>query len=71
MKGFPINFGFIDFANIDFECPHCKKKYSDDNDKYVNRCNNKSGITKITCKCSKLFYMTYDYTGDAVSFIKT
>lgn len=61
---------FIDFANINFECPNCGKKYCDENDKYLNRCNkNKSGITKINCSCGNPFFMTYDYKGDAQSFI--
>lgn len=61
----------IRFAKIDFECKHCNKKYSDTDDKYVIRCNNnKSGCTKIFCKCGKSFFMTYDYMGNAVSFTK-
>ena len=60
MIGLETKDGFIDFANIDFKCPFCRKKYSDINDKYLNKCNkNKSG---------KTFYMTYNYTGDATSF---
>lgn len=69
MIGLQIKDGFLDFSKIDFECPHCKVKYCDDDDKYLKRCEkNKSGITKINCKCGKPFYMTYNYEGDAVSF---
>ena len=51
----------INFANIKFHCPYCKKLYSDDNDKYLDRCNkNKSGYAKIRCNCGKTFGMTYD-----------
>ena len=53
-----------------FECPHCKSKYSDADDKYLKRCEkNRSWTTKINCKCGKPFFMTYDYKGDAVSFV--
>lgn len=59
----------ISFAKIDFKCPHCKKKYSDENDKYVTRCNNnKSGCTNIKCDCGNGFTMTYDMMGQAVAF---
>ena len=62
--------GFIDVAKNDFKCPNCKKQYNDTNDKYLNRCQkNKSGHTKIKCECGKPFYMTYNYMGDAVSFL--
>lgn len=70
MIGQEINNGFIDFAKVDFECPICKTKYNDYDDKYINRCNkNKSGVTRIKCSCNNSFYMTYDYTGEAVSFL--
>ncbi|MFW5847308.1 MAG: hypothetical protein ACOCVF_00115 [bacterium] len=69
MIGIETNKGFIDFANVVFNCPSCKKKYNDIDDKYLNRCNrNKSGFTKINCDCGNPFFMTYDYKGDAVSF---
>jgi transposase-like protein len=60
----------ISFAKIDFHCPHCKEQYSDDEDKYLDRCNaNRSGWTKIKCKgCKRTFGMTYDMMGDAVGF---
>lgn len=55
--------------NIDFNCPYCNKQYSDEDDKYLNICNrNKSGWTSIKCKCGNKFGMTYDITGEAVSF---
>lgn len=57
-------------ANIDFSCPKCKKVYSDNRDVYLNRCNkNVSGYTKIKCDCGTKFYMTYNYKGEAVSFM--
>lgn len=57
------------FANINFSCPHCDKKYSDENDKYLDRCNkNKSGYTAIKCICGQKFGMTYNIQGDAVGF---
>jgi len=59
----------ISFAKIDFKCPYCNKKYSDDNDVYLNRINkNKSRITTISCDCESKFGMTYNMIGEAVSF---
>jgi hypothetical protein len=70
MIGVQIKNGFLDFAKTDFECPTCKKKYNDRDDKYLERCQrNKQGITKIKCECGKPFFMTYNYMGDAVSFV--
>lgn len=69
MIGAAIPSGFIDFANTVFHCPHCNTQHNDDNDKYLDRCNrNKTGCTRITCTCGQHFYMTYDITGDAISF---
>ena len=60
---------FINFAKIEFKCPHCKKQYEDSDDKYLNRCNkNKNQYTKIKCECGNKFGMTYDIQGDSVSF---
>jgi len=62
--------GILCMANIEFNCPKCKKVYSDENDIYLNRCNRNSNLcTKIKCACGQSFYMTYNYTGDAVSFL--
>jgi hypothetical protein len=70
MIGVQIKNGFIDFDKTDFECPTCKKQYNDMDDKYLKRCQrNKQGITKIKCKCGKPFFATYNYMGDAVSFL--
>jgi hypothetical protein len=70
MIGVQIKNGFLDFAKTDFKCPHCEKEYSDADDKYLKRCEkNKNWTTKINCKCGKPFFMTYDYKGDAVSFV--
>ena len=64
MKGFHIN-----IADIDFSCPHCGEKYTDENDKYLNRCNkNKSGYTTIKCICQERFGMCYNIKGDAIGF---
>ena len=72
MKGHKIPNGFIDFGTDDFFCPNCKKKYSDDNDKYLNRIKrNKSWITKIKCDCEATFNLTFDYTGDLVTFLNS
>jgi len=69
MIGKKIKDGFVDFANIEFSCPFCGKVYYDENEKYLNRCNhNKKWCTKIKCSCNKVFYMTYNYKGDAISF---
>ena len=70
MTCIPIKDGILCLVKIDFNCPVCKKAYSDSEDKYLNRCNkNKSGCTAIYCKCGHIFYMTYDITGKAVSFL--
>lgn len=59
----------ITFAKIEFLCPYCEKPYKDDEDVYLNRCNNnKSGYTTIKCECEIRFGMTYDITGKAVSW---
>jgi len=59
----------ISFAKIDFSCPHCGKKYSDESDKYLDKCNkNKNGCTTIQCECENKFGMTYNMMGNAVSF---
>ena len=61
--------GFICLANINFSCPYCKKQYSDNEDKYLSRCNkNASGWTKISCECRQTFGMTYNYKGEAIGF---
>jgi len=61
----------LKIGKIDFSCPYCNKIYSDVDDKYLNKCNkNKKFITKIKCTCNNIFYMTYNYMGNAVSFKK-
>lgn len=70
MLGVRIKDMFFDFGKSDFKCPHCLKDYNDGNDVYLKRCNkNKSNNTKINCSCGKVFYMTYDITSEAVSFV--
>ena len=69
MNGFKLIDGFIDFANIEFECPHCKNKFIDSKDFYSNRINkNKNCTTKVKCICEVKFGLTVDYKGDLVSF---
>jgi hypothetical protein len=61
--------GIICMSKIDFQCPYCRKQYSDSDEKYLNRCNaNKSNYTKIKCTCGKTFGLTYDIRSDAVGF---
>jgi hypothetical protein len=70
MTCIPINDGILCLANIDFNCPVCKKEYSDSEDKYLNRCNkNISGDTRIKCECGQVFYMSYSDRGNAISFL--
>jgi hypothetical protein len=70
MTCIPIKDGILCLANISFHCPVCGKIYYDSEDKYLNRCNKtKNGCTRIKCECGKSFYMTYDMTGKAVSFL--
>lgn len=71
MKGIQIGNGaFLDFANPEFSCPHCGMKYSDSDEKYLNRINkNKFGTTRIRCiHCNEWFGMAYDFKGDAIGF---
>lgn len=69
MKCHRINKGIICLSKTEFNCPHCGKEFDDSKDIYLNRINrNKSGITRIKCECREYFGMTYDITGDAVSF---
>lgn len=61
----------ISFARTDFKCPHCDKRYNDNNDKYLDRIQNskrKLGYTTIKCLCGDKFGMTYTCFGKAVSF---
>lgn len=71
MVGYGIENGFIDFGKTEFKCPHCNKKYDDEDDKYLDRINkNKNWCTKIKCKCDKTFELTFDSTGDFITFVK-
>lgn len=70
MNCIDVNNGFLCFAKVDFACPICKKAYSDEDGKYLDRCNkNKSWCARIKCECGNSFHMIYDYKGDAVSFL--
>ena len=45
-----------------FHCPHCGKEYNDE--KYTDRINkNKSGCTRVYCKCGKAFDVVVDSLG--------
>jgi len=60
---------FIDIAKIDFRCPYCKLKYSDNDEKYLKRCNkNKNGFTIKNCGCGNRFGVTYLMQGNIQSF---
>jgi predicted amidophosphoribosyltransferase len=71
MIGIKLLNGWIDFAKTEFNCPTCQKKYNDDRGIYLRCCKkNKTFDTKINCRCGQQFYMTYNYMGDAMTFIK-
>lgn len=71
MIGFQVSKdSFIDLGEIIFKCPYCRKKYSDEKEKYLNRINkNKNFITKVKCSCGEVFGLTSNYKGDLVSFV--
>jgi hypothetical protein len=70
MSCIDIKDGILCMANIKFYCPKCNKEYIDSDDKYLDRCNkNKNMSARIKCTCGQIFYMTYNYKGDAVSFL--
>ncbi len=59
----------IHFAPFEFKCPYCKKMIDDSDDKYCKRIGkNKSGITKVKCKCGNKFYLALDMTGKYQTF---
>jgi hypothetical protein len=59
----------MSIAKIDFSCPHCKKEYSDKDEKYLSRINrNKNWCTKVFCECKKVFWATCNQRGDIVLF---
>jgi predicted RNA-binding Zn-ribbon protein involved in translation (DUF1610 family) len=65
-----IKDGFIDFAETEFQCPSCKKKHIDSDDKYLNRADkNKSFITSVKCDCGVKFWLSFEYWG-IVSFLR-
>lgn len=66
-----INNGILCIPNADFNCPTCEKAYSDNDGKYLDRCNsNKNNCTRIKCECGESFFVTYDYKSNVVSFLK-
>lgn len=65
-KGYTIH---IHFANLNFKCPYCKKKYNDKDEKYYKKINkNKSTIAIIRCECKEVFFLTANYKGEYVAF---
>lgn len=65
----PIKNGILCMANVEFHCPYCNNTYFDAGERYLTKVNaNKSGYTKIKCKCGQRFGMTYDIKGDAIGF---
>jgi len=63
--------GFLSFLPHEFNCPFCKKQFIDENEYYLNRCNNKrSGTIRVTCECKTCFYLSIDYTGKFHSYIQ-
>ena len=69
MKGYRIASGFIDFVNTAFECPHCKKAYNDDDERFYKKISkNKSYIISHTCECGNKFEVTISMVGDYVAF---
>ena len=59
----------ISFANVIFQCPHCKKEYNDEDDFYIKRINkNKKRYTTHKCSCNTKFGITYNMKGDMIGF---
>ena len=59
----------IRFANINFKCPYCNKKYIDDKDVYLTKINaNKSFYTRVKCDCCNKFGVTQNMKADLVAF---
>lgn len=61
---------FINFAKLNYSCPHCHKEHNDEEDRLCGRLNkSKEGWIKLKCsKCKKMFGYTVDMTGQPVGF---
>jgi len=65
----PIKNGIICLSKIEFNCPHCKKYYTDEDEKFFKRISkNKKGYTTQKCECGKKFGITTNFKGDMVGF---
>lgn len=60
----------ISIASVDFNCPYCGTKHSDEDDKYYDRIvKNKQGWTRVKCtKCEKRMGLSPDIKGDLKAF---
>lgn len=62
----------ITIANTDFTCPHCTKKYSDADNKYLDRIQKKVNTsqcyTTIKCTCKNKFAVSFNYKGNMIGF---
>ena len=64
------DFGILCFAKINFNCPYCKKEYTDKDGVYLERINrNKSLITTVKCECGVRFKLSYDIMSNLVTWI--
>ena len=47
-------------SKMEFVCPYCGAYYMEFNGEYRKKINkNKTGVTRISCKCGKKFYLTF------------
>ena len=67
MKCVPVKNGFLCFSPPAFRCPHCRKRYADENEKYMKRADAR-GYTTIRCQCGERFGMAHDMTGKVHAF---
>jgi hypothetical protein len=69
MIAYRFDRGKVAFSSYDFDCPYCKKVYSDKDSTYLGRVNrNRKKSASIMCECGNRFHMTYDYIGNAMSY---
>jgi transcriptional regulator NrdR family protein len=70
MTCIPIKDGILCISGLDFYCPHCGYKYTDVNDKWLDKINKAKWIhTKVKCvKCGKKFYLSYNTKGEFVTW---
>lgn len=62
------NGAIVKIARTDFNCPHCKKHYTDDKEIYYKKICKAKDFARVKCKCGKTFGLTADMTGDTVAF---